>query len=59
MYAGASLLKLDIEGSEFPAIESISTRFRMSQVAIGFHVWLNSESGHYPNEEISPMLYTS
>ena len=59
MYAGASLLKLDIEGSEFPAIESLSTKFRMPQVAIGFHVWLNSESDQYPNEGVPPSLYTS
>jgi hypothetical protein len=59
MYAGASLLKLDIEGSEFPAIENLSTRFRMPQVAIGFHVWLNSESDQCPNEGVPSLLYTS
>lgn len=59
MYAGASLLKLDIEGSEFPAIENLSVKLRMPQVAIGFHVWLNSESDQCPNEGIPPFLYTS
>jgi hypothetical protein len=59
MYAGASVLKLDIEGAEFPAIESLSTKLRTPQVAISFHIWLNSESDQFPNEGVCPLLYTS
>jgi hypothetical protein len=36
-YPNAALLKLDIEGSEFEAVESWSFVVRPKQVAIGFH----------------------
>ncbi len=58
-YAGASVLKLDIEGAEFPALESLSTKIRTPQIAIGFHVWLNSKSDQYPNEGVPEKLYTA
>lgn len=58
MYAGAALLKLDIEGAEFPAFENLSTRLRIPQIAVSFHVWLNSISDQYPNEGVIPNLYT-
>ncbi|MHB1275748.1 MAG: FkbM family methyltransferase [Candidatus Humimicrobiaceae bacterium] len=57
-YAGASVLKLDIEGAEFLAIESLSTKLRTPQIVIEFHVWLNSVSDQFPNEGIFPLLYT-
>jgi len=59
MYAGASVLKLDIESAEFPAIESLSTKLRTPQIVIEFHTWLNSESDQFPNEGVCPLLYTS
>ena len=58
-YYGASVLKLDIEGAEFLALESLSTKLRMPQISIGFHTWLNSESDQYPSEGILPFLYTA
>jgi hypothetical protein len=59
MYAGASVLKLDIEGAEFPAIESLSTKLRIPQIVIEFHTWLNSKSDQFPNEGVCPLLFTS
>jgi len=59
MYAGAALLKLDIEGAEFPSFESLSTKLRIPQIAVSFHVWLNSVSDEYPNEGVVPNLYTA
>ena len=57
-YPGASVVKLDIEGSEFPAIEGLTTKLRAPQIAIGFHVWLNSDSDQYPNEGVPRAIYT-
>ena len=59
MYAGASVIKLDIEGAEFPAIECLDVKIRVPQLAIGFHVWLNSESDQCPNEGVPPHIYTA
>lgn len=58
MYEGAALLKLDIEGAEFPAFETLSTKLRFPQITVGFHVWLNSVSDQFPNEGVIPNLYT-
>lgn len=57
-YAGAAVLKLDIEGAEFLAIESLTTKLRTPQIVIEFHIWLNSDSDKYPNEGVFPLLYT-
>jgi len=57
-YSGASVLKLDIEGAEFPALECLTVNLRIPQVAIGFHTWLNTESDPHPNEGLNPLLYT-
>ena len=58
MYAGAALLKLDIEGAEFPALENLSTRLRIPQIAVSFHIWLNNVSDQFPNDGVIPNLYT-
>lgn len=57
MYPGASLLKMDIEGAEFPVLESLN-KMRVPQIGIGFHVWLNSESDTCPNDGVVPSFYT-
>jgi FkbM family methyltransferase len=57
-YSGAALLKLDIEGAEFPAIQELSSRLIVPQIAIGFHAWLNGESDQYPTPGVPPGLYT-
>ena len=59
MYPGASLLKLDIEGAEFPVVDGISYKLRLPQLAISFHTWLNSASDQYPNEGVVPSIYTA
>lgn len=58
MYPGASVLKLDIEGAEFPVLEGLSFRPRVPQIAIGFHVWLNGASDRCPNEGVVPSIFT-
>jgi FkbM family methyltransferase len=58
-YPGTSLLKLDIEGAEFLALESLRFRLRIPQLAISFHTWFNSKSDQYPNLGVPEALYTS
>lgn len=57
-YPGASVLKLDIEGAEFMALESLQLRLRIPQLAISFHTWFNSDSDQYPNEGVPEALFT-
>ncbi len=57
-YQGASVLKLDIEGAEFPALEGLTVKLRVPQINMGFHVWLNSSSDQYPNDGVPPGVYT-
>lgn len=57
-YPGASVLKLDIEGAEFMALESLQFRLRIPQLAISFHTWFNSKSDQYPNTGVPEALYT-
>ena len=57
-YPGASVLKLDIEGAEFVALESLTLRLRIPQLAISFHTWLNSSSDQYPNTGVPEGLFT-
>jgi hypothetical protein len=58
-YPGASVLKLDIEGAEFMALECLQLRLRIPQLAISFHTWFNSISDQYPNTGVPEALYTS
>lgn len=57
MYPGTSLIKIDIEGAEFPVIESIA-KLRVPQFSVGFHIWLNNASDLFPNEGVVASLYT-
>ena len=57
-YPGASVLKLDIEGAEFMALESLQLRLRIPQIAISFHTWFNSDSDQYPNDGVPEALFT-
>lgn len=58
-YPGASVLKLDIEGAEFMALENLQLRLRIPQLAISFHTWFNSRSDQYPNKGVPEALYTA
>ena len=58
-YPGAAMLKLDIEGAEFPAVHHLTTQVRIPQIAIGFHAWLNGDSDQSPTPGVPPGLYTA
>lgn len=57
-YQGASVLKLDIEGAEFPAIENLAVKLRIPQLMIAFHIWLNGSSDKYPSKGVPASIYT-
>lgn len=44
-----TFLKLDIEAAEFPVIQTFPGTFRMPQISVGFHHWLNDATDLYPN----------
>jgi len=58
-YSGAALLKLDVETAEFIALETLTTRLRIPQVAIAFHIWFNTETDQHPTDGLPPHYYTS
>ena len=54
-----TLLKLDIEGAEFPVIKQLCMdktelqRLNPEQICVGFHHWLNGPTDKYPGQDVS------
>jgi FkbM family methyltransferase len=51
-YENVSVLKMDIEGSEYSVLQHID-HLRVPQICIEFHHWLNRDGDQYPSAEVT------